>query len=108
MTMTFMAVCAVVKLADYDPKPPALARLNLQKNEEPRLEMKNGKKKTPELRNRSGEPAPASSSFLHSGFHRPFILSGNLQFSREDILPDPVKSLQPFRFTQSFRFPHQE
>ena len=24
-------VCAVVKLADYGPKPPALARLNLQK-----------------------------------------------------------------------------
>lgn len=68
MTMTFMAVCAVVKLADYDPKPPALARLNLQKNEEPRLEMKNGKKKTPELRNRSGEPArhPCHSSIPDS------------------------------------------
>lgn len=35
MTMTFMAVYAVVKLADYAPKPPALARLNLQKKESP-------------------------------------------------------------------------
>lgn len=50
---------------------------------------------------------PASRSFLQPRFAHPSALSGNLQFSGEDILPDTVKSLQPFLIIQSFRFPHQ-
>ena len=53
------------------------------------------------------EIGPASRSFLQPRFAHPSALSGNLQFSGEDILPDTVKSLQPFLIIQSFRFPHQ-